>query len=67
MKYPFEQKTVDDAPSDEEALRLTLAFYCIMEPEKQAIVLALAERYAERSRLAVEQQPVVEEVTRHDQ
>jgi hypothetical protein len=27
-------------------LRLALAFLCIMEPEKRAIVVALAERYA---------------------
>ena len=36
----------DDSASYEEALRLTLAFYCIMEPQKRAIILALAERYA---------------------
>jgi hypothetical protein len=49
MKYQSDQKPFDDATSDEEALRLTLAFYCIMEPEKRAIVLALAERYAKGS------------------
>ena len=28
--------------SDEEALKLTVAFYCIMEPERRAELLALA-------------------------
>jgi hypothetical protein len=46
MKHQNDRKTFDHTTSDEEALRLTLAFYCIMEPEKRAIVLALAERYA---------------------
>ncbi|AUC93486.1 MULTISPECIES: hypothetical protein [Bradyrhizobium] len=36
-------------PDDEEALRLTLAFYCIMEPDKRAIILDLAERFARAS------------------
>jgi quinol monooxygenase YgiN len=36
-------------PSDEEALRLVLAFYCIMEPEKRSAVSALAERLARDS------------------
>ena len=35
--------------SDDEALRLTVAFYCIMEPEGRAEVLALAETLATRS------------------
>jgi hypothetical protein len=35
--------------SDEEALRLTLAFYCILEPERRAEVLKLAERLAAQS------------------
>jgi len=35
--------------SDEEALRLTVAFYCIMEPERRAQVLELAERLAAQS------------------
>lgn len=37
-------------PSDEEALRLTLTFYCIMEPESRARVLDLAEKLATQSR-----------------
>lgn len=37
-------------PTDDEALRLVIAFYCIMEPDRQAQVLALAERYADESR-----------------
>lgn len=36
-------------PDDEEALRLTLAFYCIMEPDKRAIILSLAEQFARTS------------------
>jgi quinol monooxygenase YgiN len=36
--------------SDEEALRLVLAFYCIMEPEKRSALIALAERMAGGSR-----------------
>ena len=36
-------------PDDEEALRLTLAFSCIMEPDKRAIILDLAERFARAS------------------
>lgn len=34
---------------DEEALRLTVAFYCIMEPEHRAQVIELAERLAAQS------------------
>ena len=39
------------SPTFDEALRLVLAFYCIMEPEKRAVVAALIEKYADRSRL----------------
>lgn len=35
--------------TDEEALRLTVAFYCIMEPSSRAQVLALAEQLAKQS------------------
>jgi hypothetical protein len=35
--------------SDEEALRLVIAFYCVMEPEKRAEILALAEKFAKES------------------
>jgi len=35
--------------SDETALKLVLAFYCIMEEEKRNQVLALAQRYAAQS------------------
>lgn len=38
-------------PTDDEALRVVVAFYCIMEPDKRAQVLALAERYAAESRV----------------
>lgn len=46
MRDRFTEKADICEPSADEALRLALAFYCIMEPEKRAIVLALAERYA---------------------
>lgn len=39
---------------DAEALRIVIAFYCIMEPEKRTELLALVERYARESRDAVE-------------
>jgi hypothetical protein len=35
--------------SDNDALQLVVAFYCIMEPEKRAEVVALAEEYARKS------------------
>ena len=37
-------------PTFDEALRLTLAYYCILEPEKRAILHGLAEKYADPSR-----------------
>jgi hypothetical protein len=40
-----------ERPADSEALRLVVAFFCIMEPEKRAEVVALAERYASESRV----------------
>lgn len=36
-------------PSDEDAVKLTLAFYCILEPDKRRSVLALAEQLARES------------------
>ncbi|MET0675036.1 MAG: hypothetical protein ABW175_04495 [Bradyrhizobium sp.] len=36
-------------PSDEDAVRLTLAFYCILEPDKRRSVMALAEQLAKES------------------
>lgn len=44
----------EDCPhraSDEEALRLVLAFYCILEPEKRNEVLTLAEHYAANAKV----------------
>jgi hypothetical protein len=38
-----------ERPSDEETLKLVLAFLCIMEPEKRAELLALVEKYAAES------------------
>ena len=38
-------------PSEEKALRLVLAFYCITEPERRAELLALAENFASRSQV----------------
>jgi hypothetical protein len=37
--------------SHQEALKLVVAFMCIMEPERRAEVLAIAERYAEASQI----------------
>jgi hypothetical protein len=37
---------------DEEALKLVLAFYCILESDKRSEVLSLAKRYATESRAA---------------
>jgi hypothetical protein len=45
-------------PSDDEALKLVVAFHCIMEPEKRAELLMLAEKYAKSS-------PVVEGCTHY--
>jgi hypothetical protein len=39
-----------ERPSDEETLKLVLAFLCIMEPEKRAELRALVEKYAAESR-----------------
>lgn len=36
-------------PSDEEALRVLIAYYSIVEPEKRAVVLELVEKYARES------------------
>ena len=36
-------------PPEEEALRLALAFYCILESEKRAELLKLADRFARES------------------
>jgi hypothetical protein len=47
MTGSIPKKTV--LPSDKEALKLALAFYCIMEPDKRATVLSLAERLARES------------------
>ena len=38
-------------PSDEEALRMVVAFCCIMEPEKRAELLKLAEQFASESQV----------------
>ena len=35
--------------SDEEALKLTVAFYCILEPDRRAELLALAVKNAKES------------------
>jgi quinol monooxygenase YgiN len=37
--------------SDEETHNLVVAFLCIMEPEKRAELLRLAERYAKESQV----------------
>jgi antitoxin component of MazEF toxin-antitoxin module len=33
-------------PSPEEALKLVVTFYCIMEPERRRELMDLAEKYA---------------------
>jgi hypothetical protein len=38
-------------PSDEEALRIVIAFCCIMEPEKRAELVELAEIFARQSKV----------------
>lgn len=38
-------------PTFDDALRLVLAFYCIMESEKRAVVSALIAEYADPARL----------------
>jgi hypothetical protein len=40
---------VPGRPTDEEALRLVVAFYCIMETEKRDQLIALAETFAKQS------------------
>jgi hypothetical protein len=50
----FQEKAellVPGRPSDEEALRMVVAFYCIMEPEKRAQLIELAEMYANQSQV----------------
>jgi hypothetical protein len=49
QKLIFGNITMNGRASDEEALRLVIAFYCIMEPDKRAEVLALAEKFARES------------------
>jgi glutamate racemase len=50
-----EQQTLG-RPTEAEALRMVVAFYCIMEPELRARLINLAEDFAMRS-------PVVEGCT----
>ncbi|QPF87462.1 hypothetical protein IC762_14725 [Bradyrhizobium genosp. L] len=38
-------------PSDEEALKLAVAFFCILDPDKRAQVLALAEKLAKEEKV----------------
>jgi hypothetical protein len=38
-------------PSEAEALRMVVAFYCIMEPEKRAEIIKLAETLAAESQV----------------
>ena len=44
-----EHESHSDRASDAEALRMVLAFYCIMDAEKRSEVVTLAERYAAQS------------------
>lgn len=47
-----DQSQFPNAPSDEEALKLVLAFYCILEEDRRQHVLGLAQRYAAESKRA---------------
>jgi hypothetical protein len=38
-------------PSEEDALRIVIAFCCIMEPEKRAALVELAETFAKQSKV----------------
>lgn len=38
-------------PSEEEALRMVIAFYSIMEPEKRVELIKLAETFARESQV----------------
>jgi hypothetical protein len=38
--------TFPEHTTDQEALKLVLAFYCILEADKRDALLALAKRYA---------------------
>jgi hypothetical protein len=38
-------------PSDQEALRIVIAFCCIMEPDKRAQLMELAEAFAQQSKV----------------
>ena len=38
-------------PADEEALRMIVAFFCIMEPERRAELIELAETFAKQSQV----------------
>jgi hypothetical protein len=49
----------NDTPTFDEALRLTLAYYCILEPDKRAIVMAMVEKYADQSRTMEESADIV--------
>jgi len=40
------EQPVNEPPSDGDALKLVLRFYCILERDRQQELLALAQRYA---------------------
>jgi len=42
-------QSIPERASDDEALRLVVAFYCIMEKGRRNEVISLAEKYAARS------------------
>jgi hypothetical protein len=45
------ERPVLGRPSEEEALRMVVAFYCIMEPAKRAQLIKLAETIAMQSQV----------------
>src|ERR1700733_1727203 len=50
VRFQLEAAMIGRA-SDDDALKLVVTFYCIMEPEKRAEVVALAERFARESQV----------------
>jgi len=42
----LDEQPINEPPSDDEALKLVMRFYCILEPDRQRELLALAQRYA---------------------
>src|ERR1700761_5632704 len=50
-KQLMERPMAPGRPTSEEALRMVMAFYCIMEPDKRDQLVKLAESLAEKSQI----------------